>query len=157
MIFQMVSKLSGFFQIISHFPEGLKSIWIFLDHFPFSGQCHNGTDFFRLFPIYRTVSKLSRFFQIIANFLDGFKAVRIFPDHGRFSRGFQNCLEVSRCKSSLTKWFEALHCSSCKSGQKVKVNEMIIKMMAREKIVKIMQIIAYLLCDFPFSDILIIP
>ena len=34
---------------------------------------------------------------------------------------------------------------------------MIIKIIARKKIVKMMQIIAHLLCVFPFSDILIIP
>ena len=59
-------KLSGFFQIISHYPDGFKTIQMFPDHFPFSRKRHNCPDFSTSFPIFRTVSQLSRFFQIIS-------------------------------------------------------------------------------------------
>ena len=38
-IFRTASQLSGFFQIISHFPDSFTIHWIFPDHFPFTGQC----------------------------------------------------------------------------------------------------------------------
>ena len=59
----MVSKLSGFFQMIANFPDDLKTVRIFqiTANFP---------DYF----------KTVRIFQITANFPDGFKTVRIFPD-----------------------------------------------------------------------------
>ena len=43
-------KLSGFFQIISHFPDGFKTSRIFPDHIPFSGRFQNLPDFSRSFP-----------------------------------------------------------------------------------------------------------
>ena len=54
---------SGFFRIISHFPESFKTIRIFSDHFPF-------TDSFTTIQI----------FQIISHILDGFTTIQIYPD-----------------------------------------------------------------------------
>ena len=56
--FRTVSQPSGFFQIISPFLNGVKTVRIFLDHFPFSGRFHNCPDFSRSFPIFQTVLKL---------------------------------------------------------------------------------------------------
>ena len=81
--------LSGFFQTISHFLDGFKTIRIFSDHLPFSGQFHNCLDFSRSFPIFQTVSKPSAFFRIISYFPDSVTTVWIFPDHFPFSRRFQ--------------------------------------------------------------------
>ena len=95
-MFRTVSQLSGFFQIISHFPDGFTTAPIFPDHFPFSGQFHNCPEFSRSFSIFQMVSKLSRFFQIISHFPDSFTTVRIFPDHFPFSGWFQNSPGFSR-------------------------------------------------------------
>ena len=71
--FQTVSKPSGFFRIIFHFPDSFTTVWIFPDHFPFSRRCQNHPHFSGSFPISRTVSQLSGFSQIISHFQDGFK------------------------------------------------------------------------------------
>ena len=57
--------------------KNLGSIWIFLDHFPFSGEFNNCPDFSIAFPLFGTASKLSEFFYIISHFPDGFKTTRI--------------------------------------------------------------------------------
>ena len=67
-IFQIISKLSGFFQMIVNFPDGFKNVRIFPDHSQFSGRFQNCPDFSGSLPIFRTVSKLSWFFQMIVNF-----------------------------------------------------------------------------------------
>ena len=177
-IFRTVSKLSRFFQKIVNYPDRFKTVPIFPDNCQFSVGFQNCTDFPRLLLIFQMVSKMSGFFQVIVNFLDDFKTVRIYPDNCQFSRRcqiflddcqfsgrFQKCLDFSRSfrifwmfPDAKPVWPNDLkHCSSCKRGQKVKVNEMIIKIMARKNIVKIKQIIAYTLCAFLISDILIIP
>ena len=66
----MVLKLSGFFQIISHFSEGVKTVRIFPDHIPFSWQFQNSLDFSGSFPIFRIVSQPSKISQIISHFPD---------------------------------------------------------------------------------------
>ena len=99
--------------------------------------------------------KMARFFQMVFNFPDGFKNVRIFPDHCHFPDDFKTIRMFPDAKPV---WPNDLkHCSSCKSGHKVKVNEMIVNIMASKKIVKIMQFISYLLFALPISHILIIP
>ena len=63
-----------------HFPEGMKTVWIFPDHFPFSGQFQNHSDFF----------------WIIFHRPDNFKTVQIFQDHFPFSEQLYNCPDFSR-------------------------------------------------------------
>ena len=92
----MVPKLSGFFQIFSHFPDGFKTVRNCPDLFPFSGSFQNCLELSRSFSLFRTVSKLPGFFQIFFHFPDGFKTLRIFPNHFPFTGQFHNCLDFSR-------------------------------------------------------------
>ena len=80
LFFRTVSKLSGFIQITTNFPNYFKTI----------------QSFSRWLSILRTLSKNFGFFQIVANFPDGFKTIRIYPDDCQFSGRFQDCTDFSR-------------------------------------------------------------
>ena len=63
MIFRMVSKLSGFFQMIVNFLDGFTTVQIFPDDCQFSGRFQNYPNFSRSLPIFWTVSKLPGFLK----------------------------------------------------------------------------------------------
>ena len=111
--------------MISNFPDGFKTVWIYPDNCLFSGRFQNCPYFSRRLSIFPTVSELSGFFRMIVNFLDGFETVRIFTDDCQFSKWFQKCkdfsisLPIFRMISKLSLLFQ--RSMACASSGKPKV------------------------------------
>ena len=116
-IFQIISKWSGFSQLIANFPDYFKTVWIFPDEcqfygwfqncrifpddFQFSGWFQNCPDFSRWMPTFRIISKvswLSRWlpiFRIISKLSGFFQLIANFPDSFKTVRIFPDDCQFS--------------------------------------------------------------